>query len=230
MSGRGPHDALMDRVYRRQRHVYNITRRYYLIGRDELIRGLDLQPGDSAVEVGCGTARNLIAIARRYPGTRLFGLDASRAMLATAAEAVERSGFSRQIALAHGFAESLLPESFGESRGFDAAIFSYSLSMIPDWRRALVAAEAALSLTGRIHIVDFGDFAGLPRVAASALRFWLTRFHVAPRSELLRALETATLANELHVYAGRYAFRWRSARLPGVLANVAGPPQATEIS
>ena len=26
--------ALMDRIYRRQRHVYDVTRKYYLLGRD----------------------------------------------------------------------------------------------------------------------------------------------------------------------------------------------------
>jgi S-adenosylmethionine-diacylgycerolhomoserine-N-methlytransferase len=231
MFGQGSHGALMDRVYRRQRHIYNVTRRYYLIGRDELIRGLEPRPGESAVEIGCGTARNLIAIARRHPGTRLFGLDASAAMLETAGEAVRRAGLSRQITLAYGFAESLSPELFGENRGFDAAIFSYSLSMIPDWRRALCAARAALSPEGRIHIVDFGDFGGLPRAAAAGLRLWLAKFHVTPRSELLRAFESAPSKNHLHIYAGRYAFRWRGGLWPeSVLANVAGPPQAAEIS
>jgi S-adenosylmethionine-diacylgycerolhomoserine-N-methlytransferase len=36
------HGALMDRVYRRQRHIYNVTRRYYLVGRRILIRSLAL--------------------------------------------------------------------------------------------------------------------------------------------------------------------------------------------
>ena len=78
------HAGLMDRVYRRQRHVYDFTRKYYLFGRDRLIRDLALEPGESLVEIGCGTARNLIAIARAYPGVRLYGLDASSAMLETA--------------------------------------------------------------------------------------------------------------------------------------------------
>ena len=223
----------MDRVYRRQRHIYNFTRRYYLIGRDDLIRRLDLQPGDCAVEIGCGTARNLIAIARRYPGTRVFGLDASSEMLRTAAEAVKRSGLSPRITLVHAYAENLSPQLFGETESFACAIFSYSLSMIPDWRRALAAAAAASAPDGRVHILDFGDFEGLPAWAAGLLRWWLRRFHVAPRAELLKALEPASSRadSELRIYPGRYAFRWSAKGLPSAaLANVADQPQATEIS
>ena len=29
--------ALMDRLYRRQRHFYDVTRKHYLLGRDRLI-------------------------------------------------------------------------------------------------------------------------------------------------------------------------------------------------
>ena len=67
---RGAHAALMDRVYRRQRYIYDLTRRYYLFGRDKLIRELALKPGEAVVEVGCGTARNLIRIARTLSGGR----------------------------------------------------------------------------------------------------------------------------------------------------------------
>ena len=34
------HGALMDRVYRHQRHFYDLTRRWYLLGRDRLIADL----------------------------------------------------------------------------------------------------------------------------------------------------------------------------------------------
>lgn len=226
------HGALMDHVYRRQRHIYNLTRRYYLIGRDGLIRGLDLSPQDRAVEIGCGTGRNLIAIARRYPGAQLFGLDASAEMLATAADAVSRAGLTRRITLQRALAEEMSPELFGERRGFQSAIFSYSLSMIPDWRRALAAAGRALADGGALQIVDFGDFGGLPRVVSGGLLAWLRKFHVTPRAELLGALERSDPASDgrLHVYPGRYAFRWRGANPPeSILANVAGPPQAADI-
>jgi S-adenosylmethionine-diacylgycerolhomoserine-N-methlytransferase len=220
--------ALMDQVYRRQRHFYDLTRRYYLVGRDRLIRGLALKPGETAIEVGCGTARNLIAIATRYPGVRLFGLDASALMLETAANAVVCARFSERVELAQSYAELLSPETFRGARKFDRVIFSYSLSMIPDWRRALAAAEHALAPAGQLHIVDFGDFSGFPRVLGSALRLWLRQFHVQPRGEILRALESSprNAGDTLWIAPGRYAFLSSAATLSGQLTNVAGPPQA----
>jgi S-adenosylmethionine-diacylgycerolhomoserine-N-methlytransferase len=205
------HAALMDRVYRRQRYIYDFTRKYYLFGRDRLIRELDLRPGDRLVEVGCGTARNLIRIARRYPQARLFGLDASQEMLKTAADAIHRAGLETRIRLAHGYAEDLSPAMFGQTEAFDACVFSYSLSMIPDWKQALRSASAALSAAGRIHIVDFGDLTGLSRAGRAILRAWLRLFHVTPRAELLHGFEQ-NASDSLRLLPGRYAFLLTSRR------------------
>jgi S-adenosylmethionine-diacylgycerolhomoserine-N-methlytransferase len=101
------HAALMDSVYRRQRHIYDFTRKYYLFGRDRLIDTMQPKPDARILEVGCGTARNLIRLAKRYPGRSLFGLDASEAMLETATRAVERTRFGGQIRLARAYAEEL---------------------------------------------------------------------------------------------------------------------------
>ncbi len=203
------HAALMDSVYRRQRYIYDLTRKYYLFGRDRMIRELALAPGARVVEVGCGTGRNLVKIARTFPDARLYGLDASSEMLKTASQSLRRAGLLSRTKLAHGYAESLSPSMFGETAPFDAVLFPYSLSMIPDWKQALRAASAALSETGRIHIVDFGDLTGLGRRGEKALRSWLALFHVAPRTELLRTLESAA-KNErsanLEILPGRYAF------------------------
>jgi S-adenosylmethionine-diacylgycerolhomoserine-N-methlytransferase len=209
--------ALMDRVYRRQRYFYDLTRRYYLVGRDRLISELALHPGQSVVEVGCGTARNLIAMANLYPHARLFGLDASGLMLETASNALARAGLSDRVVLAQGYAESLSPQTFDGIGRFDRVVFSYSLSMIPDWRRALGAVGGVLAPGGRLHIVDFGDFSGLGRLGAAALRLWLRHFHVEPRSEILRTLEQAQRGpgDSLWIAPGRYAFLWSADGYPG---------------
>lgn len=212
------HGALMDGVYRRQRFIYDLTRKYYLFGRDRLIRQMGLRPGEQVVEIGCGTARNLILMARRYPGVRFYGLDASQEMLKTARREVERAGLGDVITLAHGYAEALTPRMFGLDRGFDRAIFSYSLSMIPGWREALLAAVAALEPEGKLHIVDFGDLTGLGKLGRQTMRAWLRLFHVEPREAILALLERRAGSSRLDLLPGRYAFIFtgRKVELTGI--------------
>ena len=202
-SAEAGHFGRMDKVYRRQRYIYDFTRKYYLVGRDSLIEKLALEPGARLVEIGCGTGRNLIAIAKAYPDARLYGLDASAQMLETAQAQLVRAGLAGRVNLTHGLAENLCPEAFGVER-FDHALFSYSLSMIPDWRQAIVASAKALSDQGHIHIVDFGDLEKLP--GKGLLRAWLRLFHVTPRSELLKSLEGLS-PEGFRVFPGRYAFQ-----------------------
>jgi UDP-2,3-diacylglucosamine pyrophosphatase LpxH len=126
----------MDRVYRFQRHIYDLTRKYYLFGRDRVIADLDAGEGDLVLELGAGTARNLIKAARRYPKAHFFGVDISGEMLCTAATAIERRKLGARIRLARadatGFDGAAL---FGEPR-FDRIMIAYSLSMIPAWEAA----------------------------------------------------------------------------------------------
>ena len=217
------HAALMDRVYRHQRHFYDLTRKYYLLGRDRLVRELQAKPGETIVEIGCGTARNLIRIADAYPGAKLYGLDASAQMLRTADESIARAKLTGRIALRHGLAEDVTPGFFGLDKPFDHAIFSYSLSMIPDWRGALAAAAKCVRPDGRVHVVDFGDQRTLWPIARRSLRAWLALFHVTPRDELLGALDAKGVLSDgyaLHVLPGRYAFVLKAA--PGALMSLVG--------
>src|SRR5271157_1646707 len=92
--------ALMDRMYRHQRHVYDLSRKYYLAGRDEAIARLKPAPGDTVLEIGCGTGRNLIKAATAYPQARFFGLDVSREMLFVAAASIARARISSRVAIA----------------------------------------------------------------------------------------------------------------------------------
>jgi S-adenosylmethionine-diacylgycerolhomoserine-N-methlytransferase len=201
------HAHLMDRIYRRQRYIYDITRKYYLFGRDRLISQLDLKPGARVIEVGCGTARNLVRIKKEYPDARLYGLDASSEMLASAERSLAHAQLTGEVKLVQAYAEELSPALFGETEPFDAVVFSYSLSMIPDWKQSLRSAIAALAPGGRLHVVDFGDLRGLGRPVEVLLRAWLGLFHVAPREELLRTLEQGLGSRgSLVLLPGRYAF------------------------
>jgi len=179
----------MDAMYCTQRHIYDLTRKYYLLGRDRLIRELTPPPGGSILEIGCGTGRNLIAAARAWPEARLYGLDISAEMLATANRAIARAGLAQRITLARADAADFDPhELFGLAR-LDRTFLSYTLSMIPAWQ-AVIAHAAAIS--ARVHIVDFGQQERLPAIFRQGLLVWLDRFHVAPRAGL--HAEAATIA------------------------------------
>ena len=179
---------LMDRMYRRQRHIYDLSRKFYLLGRDEAIAGLDAGPGDRVLEIACGTGRNLVKLARAHPQARLFGLDVSREMLASASAAVARAGLSARVALGQGDAKAFDPEALFGCAEFERVMISYALSMIPPWRDALAQALDVLSPGGSLHLVDFGDGAGLPGPFKAGLMRWLAAFDVTPREDLSDAL------------------------------------------
>jgi S-adenosylmethionine-diacylgycerolhomoserine-N-methlytransferase len=180
----------MERIYRPQRLIYDATRRYYLIGRDRLLAGIQAQPGETVLEVGCGTGRNLVHLARRYPQARLIGVEPSPAMLETASRSLQRHGVD--ATLLQGTAESLSATALGRPGGLDHVLFSYVLSMIDEPAAAVDRALALLRPGGILHIVDFGDLADLPPSAASLLRTWLRWFEVDPRPDAGRRLVALT--------------------------------------
>src|ERR1700728_3503635 len=182
--------ALMDRMYRRQRHIYDLSRKFYLLGRDEAIARLRPAPNEKVLEIACGTGRNLVKLAQAYPEARLFGLDVSREMLATAAASTARAGLDSCVALAQADATAFDPQGLFGCASFERVMISYALSMIPPWREALTHALDVLRPGGSLHIVDFGDCAGVPAPFKAGLRRWLAAFHVTPRDDLKDALET----------------------------------------
>lgn len=187
------HGRLMDGVYRRQRHIYDLTRKYYLLGRDGLIADLAPPPGGAVLEIGCGTGRNLIAVGRAWPGACLYGVDISQAMLETASVNVAKAGMADRVTLAQGDACRFDAQAlFGRNR-FERVFFSYALSMIPGWREALAQAAACVAPGGRLEIVDFGQQDRLPAVWKRALFGWLAKFHVSPRGDMAAAIEALSL-------------------------------------
>lgn len=191
------HAGHMDAIYRYQRHIYDATRKYYLLGRDRLIASLDAGPGRSVLEVGCGTGRNLIAVARRWPQAQCFGFDISPAMLDTARASVTRHGLADRIALRQGDATDFAARRLWGREGFDRIFLSYTLSMIPGWELALDEAARALAPGGALHVVDFGQQERLPSPFRSLLFAWLARFDVAPRGDMLPVLEDVAARHRL---------------------------------
>src|SRR6202165_5184448 len=178
----------MNRMYRRQRHIYDGTRRYYLLGRDQMIARLQPAAGASVLEIGCGTGRNVVHAAGLYPEALFFGIDVSTEMLTSAISAVSRRGLTNRIRVAHGDGTGFDPDFLFGIRSFDHILISYSLSMIPDWRRVVETGLSHLAPGGRLHIVDFGTQERLPGFVRAALLRWLAIFDVTPRDDLERVL------------------------------------------
>jgi ubiquinone/menaquinone biosynthesis C-methylase UbiE len=112
-----------------------------------------LQPGESVLDVGCGTGSLAVAAKRLVgPAGRVCGVDASGQMLARAARKAKRAGVD--VAFEAGLAEALpFPDAT-----FDAVFSTMMLHHLPPGAREQFAREArrVLKPGGRALAVDFG--------------------------------------------------------------------------
>lgn len=180
----------MNNMYRWTRHIYDASRKYYLLGRDTLIGDLNAQNGEHICMVGCGTGRNLVKMIKSYPEAHFYGIDASDEMLKTAYKNLKKNNVSQQAKIAQAYAENFDPASlFNLKKPFDKIVFSYALSIIPPWRESIDHALTLLPSGGEIHIVDFGGQENLPSWFRKFLFWWLSLFHVYHKPDILNYLK-----------------------------------------
>lgn len=177
------HDERMDRRYRYQRHIFDLSRKFILFGRERAIAALRLGDARAILEIGCGTGCNLKVMAETHPALRLTGIDISEQMLKSARAKVARARLDDRITLMQGDAAAL-PAQLKAPR----ILMSYSLSMVPDWQRALAAAIEALEPGGILAIVDFGNFEKLPDWLSAFCIDMLSRHDAPPCLGLPHAL------------------------------------------
>ena len=141
----------MTRYYSLQSHIYDATRPAFLFGRETIIDDLRLLPGETVLEIGCGTGHNFDQLVKQVgPYGAVFGVDCSSPMLEKCWSRILGKCWSNV---------HLIDREYGDvpllGGSFDAVLMSYSLSMIPGWEQALQCATAELKPGGRIGIVDF---------------------------------------------------------------------------
>ncbi len=119
-----------------------------LAGLPQLI--VDLRPGSRILDVHCGGGRWLTAMAARFPGTTLTGIefepDSYRRARANAAAA----GLEDRITIEQGDVTAI-----GHENEMDLVYFQYALHQLPDAPAALRSAWAAVREGGRLIVLDW---------------------------------------------------------------------------
>jgi len=181
----------MDRMYGPQKWIYDLTRAYYLLGRDQLLQAMEPRPGAVIVDVGCGTGRNLAVLAELYPDVRLIGIEPANPMLQVARQKLARRGLADHVELLQGVAEDVpAMVNRGQIPHPGHILFSYSLSIMTEPAAAVRAALDALAPGGRLEIVDFGPMTRLPGSARRLMAAWLAKFSVHHRPEIAQELSS----------------------------------------
>lgn len=145
---------------------YDLLASVMTMGRERRLRRAmlgvaKLRPGESVLDVACGTGTLAIAAAAEVgPAGEVIGVDASTQMLERATEKAARAGAGARFA--EGTAQSL---PFPTAR-FDVVTGTLMLHHISEAARIAFAAEAkrVLKSGGRLVLVDFGSASGGSRL------------------------------------------------------------------
>jgi ubiquinone/menaquinone biosynthesis C-methylase UbiE len=122
------------------------------------VQALRLRPGDTVIDVACGTGPNFALIEKLIgPDGRIVGVDLTDAMLAQAQDRVEKNGWSN-VSLVQSDAVA-----FGFPTSVDAILSTYALTQVPDCAAVIAHGAAALRQGGRWVVLDLKVPAGLPR-------------------------------------------------------------------
>lgn len=103
------------------------------------VGALRLRPGDTVVDMGCGTGLNFPRLrAAVGPAGRIIGVDLTDAMLARARRRIEREGWTNVQLVEADLAEYVFPPELG------AAIATFALEMVPEYDAVIRRVAAAL--------------------------------------------------------------------------------------
>lgn len=184
------HAQTMDRLYSWQINIYNFTRKYYLLDRDRLLQHLSPPKTGRVIEIGCGTGRNLIQAAQLYPDVTFVGLDISSVMLEKAQKAICKANIEHRVQLIQADAANLIfSKALLKPGSYDRVFFSYTLSMIPQWNKALAEISRLVAESGILLIVDFGLMEKMHPFLKGILRLWLKIFYTTPCDGLVEGVK-----------------------------------------
>ena len=218
-------------TYRKKAKHYDITSRFAPVPgyperalRLRAVRALGLRPGDSVVDVACGTGLNFPLIEEVIgPEGRILGVDLTDAMLARAQDRIAANGWGN-VSLVQADAAD-----FDFPAGVDAIVSTYALTQVPECGAVIAHGAAALSEGGRWVVLDLKIPADVPRwlvqLGAGTVRpfasidQWITRrpwevIRAAMREELVDLSWIESVFGTAFLAAGSRGLTTRSGGLP----------------
>lgn len=164
-------------LYRLRSRNYDITANlYYLIGfreqayRKKAVRTLDLKPGDTVVEIGCGTGLNFPLLQSAVgPEGKILGVDLTDSMLDQARKRIEIEGWSN-VELVHNDAAGYrFPPNLG------GIISTFALTLVPEFDVVIRNGCAELVPGGKWVVLDFSLPSSRTAKLFAPLLIYLTR-------------------------------------------------------
>ena len=164
------HGDKMSSFYAAQAKGYDAVRENMLVGRNDMISGFGpIKEGHTWLDVGGGTGRNLHYLRAQLDlFERIIVLDICPELLEIGQENARLSFTEAQcekiswvcLDINSPDVKKILSQYLGNDlkRGFDTISFSYSLSMIPEWKKALASAKTLMSPEGRVIVSDFDTY------------------------------------------------------------------------
>jgi SAM-dependent methyltransferase len=121
---------------------------------EALLRAAAVQPGDTILDIGCGTGSSTIKLARLAPSGSVLGVDLSAKMLERARTAAEKEGltnvtFEQADAQVHPFPEGT----------FDVAVSEFGAMFFADPVAAFANVCRSLRPGGRLAVTAWREFA-----------------------------------------------------------------------
>jgi ubiquinone/menaquinone biosynthesis C-methylase UbiE len=157
-------------LYRQRARRYDLAVKIYpLFGfdveryRQDTVAALSLSPGDTVVELGCGTGLNFKYLQDKIgPQGKIIGVDLTNAMLAVARDRVVREGWSNVELIQADVSRWSMPQGVA---GFFSTL---ALTLVPEYDLVIEHASHALRPGGRLAVLDMKEPANWPH--------WLVRF------------------------------------------------------
>lgn len=145
------------RIYKDRAKRYNLSANlYYLIGlrefayRKKAVEALSLKPGDTVIELGCGTGLNFGFLQQSIGAQgQIIGVDLTAAMLAKARQRAQRNRWNNIELIQSDAATYRFPKRV------DGIVSTFALTLVPEYDQVIQNCAVALPPGKRCVILDF---------------------------------------------------------------------------